>query len=82
MTDAELCRIHGWTAGTRLEGDEGYGPTVIEITAVGEECVLAKAVQHNRTPVTGRESVWNMQLREWRPIGIRLPGDPPPKEDT
>lgn len=41
MTDAEVARANGWTVGTRLVGDEGYGPATIEITAIGRANVLA-----------------------------------------
>jgi hypothetical protein len=34
MNDAQRCRKNGWGVGTRLIGDEGYGHTVIELTAI------------------------------------------------
>jgi len=57
-TDAETCRLNGWDVGTVLVGDEGYGPTTIQITAIGEECILAR---------TGSwcESTWTLTCREW-----------------
>ena len=39
---AEICRLNGWTVGTKLVGNEGYGDFVIEITAIGEEKILCK----------------------------------------
>jgi hypothetical protein len=42
MTSAELCRKNGWGPGTRLVGHEGFGDTVIEITAVGEAGILRR----------------------------------------
>jgi len=50
VSSAEKCRRNGWKVGTRIVGDEGYGPTVIEITAIGEEAVLAKCISHNGEP--------------------------------
>jgi hypothetical protein len=63
--DAELCRSNGWTVGTRLVGDEGYGPTVIQITAIGESVLLAKAVSQDGRSVSGRELTWTLACRDW-----------------
>ena len=38
-TNTETAQLNGWTVGTRLVGDEGHGPTVIRITAIGETAV-------------------------------------------
>ena len=64
--DATLCRRNGWGPGTRLVGDEGYGPTVIEITAVGERNILAKRISHDGKPCQSYESNWTLDLRDWR----------------
>lgn len=72
MSDAETCRKNGWTVGTRLVGDEGYGPTVIEITAVGEKCILAKAISHRGKPTKEpREASWTLTCRDWSPADER-----------
>jgi hypothetical protein len=64
--EAEFCRRHGLTPGTRLVGDEGYGPTVIEITALGERKVLAKTISHNgRSPIDPVEGSWTLSCRDW-----------------
>ncbi len=68
MNSAQMCRERGWTPGTRLVGDEGYGPTVIEITAMGEECILAKAISHNGQPLAGVEESWVLWRRDWREV--------------
>lgn len=65
---AQLCRERGWTVGTRLVGDEGYGPSVIEITAVGETLVLAKGIFRNGAPVTDREASWTLTARDWQRV--------------
>lgn len=63
---ADVCRKNGWGPGTRLVGDEGYGPTVIEITAVGESAILAKMISHNEHPPSWtHENTWTLQPREW-----------------
>lgn len=66
---ADACRRLGWTAGTRLVGDEGYGPTVIEITAIGERQILAKRISHNgKVPDWTRENSWVLDCRVWLPV--------------
>lgn len=63
---ATICRAHGWTVGTRLVGDEGYGPTVIEITAIGERAILAKAIGHAGIREVRPESQWCLACRDWK----------------
>ena len=65
FNSAEHCREQGWGPGTRLVGDEGYGPCVIEITAVGEWSILAKCVDPHREE---REGSWTLAHRDWREI--------------
>jgi hypothetical protein len=71
FNSADLCRQNGWGPGTRLVGDDGYGPTVIEITAVGEAVILAKTISHNGGPPRVRaENTWTLGLRDWRAVGV------------
>lgn len=65
---AIICRERGWAAGTRLVGDEGCGPTVIEITAVGEQRILAKEISHNDKPpaFSDSEAMWVLWCRDWK----------------
>ena len=64
---AVVARERGWTAGTRLIGDEGHGPDIIEITAVGEANLLVKCVSHNGTPAAKpRETSWTLSCRDWK----------------
>ena len=66
-SDAAICRKHGWKVGTRLVGDEGYGPTVIELTAIGERLVLAKEISHNGKPEESPyEAMWTLMCRSWK----------------
>ena len=60
LPPAVICRERGWKVGDRLIGDEGYGPEVIVITAIGAEKFLA------RREDGGREGVWCLDAREWR----------------
>lgn len=71
MTDAQRCRKNGWKPGTLLAGDEGYGVTVIRITAVGEEGILARAVSHDGVSMTRREAPWTLRCRNWRKAARR-----------
>jgi hypothetical protein len=67
---ADVCRAHGWKAGTRLVGDEGRGPEVIQITAVGEWSILAKTVTvGGEVPSWARESTWTLECRDWVECG-------------
>lgn len=66
---ADICRENGWTPGTRIVGDEGFGPTVIEITAVGDLAILARVVSQNGKPVEFRsEMSWQLLHRDWRVV--------------
>ena len=68
-TSAGYCRRMGWGPGTHIVGDEGYGPTTITITAVGQEGILAKA--------DGRdEKTWTLECRDWRLV------EPAPTDHT
>jgi hypothetical protein len=67
LSSAELCRLNGWGPGTRLVGDEGCGPTVIEITAVGQVSILARMISHKGEPADGFESLWGLDNRDWQP---------------
>lgn len=67
--EADVCRRLGWIPGTRLAGDEGYGVTVIQITALGESKILAKRISHKGVPVKGeRESSWTLSCRDWKVV--------------
>lgn len=68
MTDAELCRRRGWTAGTRLVGEDGHVETVIRITAVGERLVLAVVEESDGHPGDDREFLWSLHHRQWREV--------------
>ena len=39
-TEKETIELNGWGVGDILEGDEGYGPDRIKITAIGEDKFL------------------------------------------
>lgn len=61
---ADICRANGWGPGTHLVGDEGYGPRIIRITAVGETCILAIAADRS----DDWEATWTLECRDWRAV--------------
>jgi len=64
LPSSEICRRNGWGPGTKLVGDEGYGPCVIEITAIGVEAILARCL----SPHDSGEGVWTLECRDWKPL--------------
>lgn len=71
LSDAELCRRNGWVVGTQLVGVE-FGPdgqiwntNAIQITAIGDEQILAKEVGPN---CFGRETNWSLNCRDWKQV--------------
>jgi hypothetical protein len=68
---ADICRENGWGVGTRLIGDMGFGPTVIQITALGTQVMLACTVSHNGAAVAYNDpQAWSLTARNW----CRIPG--------
>lgn len=68
LSAAAICRANGWEPGQHLVGDEGYGPTIIRITAIGAEQILAVQVSHNgRLSGRGWENSWVLWCRDWQP---------------
>lgn len=59
---ASHARRRGWNVGTRLVGDDGSGPTIITITSIGKEAVLACADNSNR------DHLWGLACRDWQPL--------------
>lgn len=69
-SEADFARRLGWLPGTRLAGDEGYGVTVIEITALGERVILAKTISHDGKPPGPNkyETAWTLDMRDWKRV--------------
>jgi hypothetical protein len=65
LSPADICRENGWIVGTRLIGDEGYGPETIEIMAIGESQILCKWTWANGKT---EESSTTLACREWSKI--------------
>jgi hypothetical protein len=64
-TDRETCELNGWKVGTRLVGDEGYGPTVIRIVYMDDDTMIARQESHNGEPIGGKAAAWTLTCREW-----------------
>lgn len=63
---ADYCRRKGWAPGTKITGNEGYGPTVEKITAIGEETVLTKTLHKDGS--CSSEHIWTHTCRKWEKI--------------
>jgi len=61
-SNAELCRRNGWEPGTVVVGDEGYGPTRLLITGIGEKAILGRALGRPQA----HEKMWTLKMRDWR----------------
>jgi hypothetical protein len=65
LSSVELCKANGWKVGTKLGGTEHYpggsNYCVIEITAIGDQAILAKCLTHHTS-----EATWVFQMREWK----------------
>lgn len=68
MTDAEICSKLNVKVGDCLIGDEGHGPTIIRITAIGEDNILARSISHNGKHVDESEGRWTLAFRDWTKI--------------
>lgn len=65
-SDAAFARRMGYTPGTVLVGNEGYGDTYLTITGLGEECVLARAWTERHGH--GYEKLWTLRCRHWQQV--------------
>lgn len=64
MTDKKLKT--DWPVGTRLVGDEGYGPTTIRLTYVSDQIILAVREETPDGRDVGHESLWSLTCRKWQ----------------
>ena len=84
MTDAEVCRLHGWGPGTILSGmveedldlpDEVsdvleplVGLLVMRITAIGEESVMGRPLTINGDTVDDGECLLQIDGTDWEEV--------------
>jgi len=70
-SDADACRRLGFGVGTRIAGNQGDGVTIIEITAIGDKKILAKAIYHfsfcckEGKELVRPECVWTLSCLMW-----------------
>lgn len=68
-SERETCELNGWSIGTRLVGDEGFGPTVIQIKYFTREGdLLAITESRNGKDVNEREYFWTLRCRDWSEV--------------
>lgn len=68
-SDYEICQKNGWDVGTRLVGDEGWGPDVIEIRYLSPSIVVCRLVlPHNPNHPKGSDAPWTLQCRNWQKV--------------
>lgn len=65
-TERETLDLNGWTVGDILEGDEGFGPDQIRITAIGEERFLCRWKYQNQDYWSRESGNTTLSCREWR----------------
>lgn len=75
-TERETLDLNGWKLGDILEGDEGSGSELIQITAVGEERFLCRK-KYQQGNGWGRESGnTTLSVRMWKKISsVEAKGD-------
>lgn len=61
---ADFARRMGYTPGTVLVGNEGYGDTYLTITGLGEERLLARAWTERHGHCF--EKLWTLRYRNWQ----------------
>jgi hypothetical protein len=67
-SSADVCHANGWTRGTVLAGDLGHGETVIRITAVGEQVVLARRLSQRGRLISSNECPRTLTRGGWREV--------------
>ena len=65
--DAETCRLSGWVVGDVLAGEAEGDAVLIQLTAIGEERILARRLGME---LGGWESSWTLAWREWRRVEV------------
>jgi len=70
-TERETLDLNDWGVGDILEGDEGYGPDKILITAVGEETFLCRWADRESGMFGAENGQTTLVCRDWRKVGSR-----------
>ena len=67
-TEKETLELNGWGVGDILEGDEGYGPDRIKITAIGEDKFLCRWDFKCKGIYKEESGCTTLEMRKWRKI--------------
>lgn len=81
VTSAEMCQRNGWEPGDLLRGSEFCGgrayTITIMLTAIGEEFVMARAIDRDGVVIPATESIWDLTWRDWKRVsGFTAPPSP------
>lgn len=80
MTSADVCQRNGWKPGDLLCGSEFSGgrayTITIRITAIGEELVVARAIDRDGVAISATEYLWDLTWRSWEKVAPS-PAAPP-----
>ncbi len=68
-TERETLRLNGFDIGDILEGDEGYGPDRIMITAIGEEVFICRWWDKSRLKWDRESGNTTLNCRDWKKVG-------------
>lgn len=67
-TDRETLDLNGWGVGDILEGDEGFGPDRIKITAIGEQRFLCRWDYKCNDDFKEESGITTLAMREWKKV--------------
>lgn len=68
-TEIETLMLNNWKVGDILEGDEGYGPDRILITALGHERFLCKWDYKCKGEYAEESGNTTLYHRDWKKVG-------------
>ena len=67
-TERETIDLNGWKVGDVLEGDEGYGPQRVKITALGEEIFLCRWDHRCNGEFGEEKGNTSLSCRDWKKV--------------
>lgn len=67
-TEKETLELNGWGIGDILEGDGGYGPDRIKITAIGEQRFLCRWDYKCKGIFKDESGCTSLEARAWKKV--------------
>lgn len=67
-TEVETLRLNNWGLGDILEGDEGYGPDRILITAIGQEKFMSRWDYKCKGKYSSEAGNTTLTCRNWKKV--------------